>query len=314
MNALPKPSRFRRFAVRTIRVAAAVYVLLCLIAFFVQPYMAFPAAAFQGKPETTINFGRRAEVLHLATADGTPVAAVFGAALSPDGSPGPTDAPTILYFYGNGGSVAWSQGEFDHFRRLGCNVLIPDYLGYGQSGGTATEPHFYATADTAYDYLLHRPGVDPHRIIVAGWSLGGAVAIELAARRPVAGLAVFNAFTTMPAVAHGLLPWLPTSILLRYRFDNLNKVESVHCPVLICNGGMDTLVPAWMSDDLAKTAPGPVTRLTIPTADHNSIFTADPPAVYAAVDRLVKQANGLSGVPTSVMHGTTQTVTHPVHP
>ena len=72
-----------------------------------------------------------------------------------------------------------------HFRRLGANVMIPDYVGYGLSGGSPSEAGCYATADTAYEHLKGRKDVDPGKIVAAGWSMGGGVAVDLAARRPV---------------------------------------------------------------------------------------------------------------------------------
>ena len=284
-----KPRRRRRPLFRLVRGVVLVYLGLCAAAYFGQDYLAFPGHGQQGKPESAITFGSRGTVLRLTTADGTPVAAAYGVACDNDGTrlTDPTTRPTVLYFYGNGSSAAWSESEFDHFRRLGVNVVVPDYPGFGASGGKVTEAGFYAAADAAYDYAV-RAGATPDRIVAVGWSLGGAVAIDLASRRPVAAVATFNAFTTMPDMAGQLLPWIPGRYLIRYRFDNLRKIADVHAPTLICNGSLDTLVPAWMADRLAAAAGGPVTRLTVPTADHNTIFTADPAAVWGALRTLLE--------------------------
>ena len=94
----------------------------------------------------------------------------------------------------------------------------------------------------------------------------------------------------MPEMAGHLLPWLPARYLCRAKFDNAAKIGSAHCPTLVCNGLMDTLVPASMSDRLAARAGGPVTRLRVATADHNSIFDAEPDVVWAAMGRLVQTA------------------------
>jgi pimeloyl-ACP methyl ester carboxylesterase len=273
----------KRAIVRILRIGVIVYLGMCALAYFGQDWLAFPGTAYQGKPDSVIRYGGRAQVVHLSTAGGIPIAAVF---ITSD-TPG---SPTILYFYGNGDNVAWSQGEFDHFRAMKCNVLIPDFAGYGQSGGKASEQNFYATADAAWDYLQTR--VDPEKIIVVGWSMGAGVAVDLASRKPLAGLVTFNAFTSLPAMGRKMLPWLPTGLLIKYKFDNLDKMRQIHCPVLICNGKLDALVPPGMSDQLAASAAGPVTRLVIPTADHNTIFTADPKLVWAETGRWVKNVVG----------------------
>jgi fermentation-respiration switch protein FrsA (DUF1100 family) len=284
---LPWPWRIAR---QVLRISVVVYLVICLLVYFCQNWLAFPGASSQGMAETAIDYRGSAEVLHLKTADGIPIGAVFGTALNDDGSPleHPDHCPTILYFYGNASSVASSEGEFDHMRKLGANVLIPDLAGFGASGGKASEANFYATADAGWDYLMQRRGIDRRKVVAVGWSMGAAVAIDLARRKPVAGLAMFNAFTDLPAMAHQLFPYLPTSLLLKYRFDNLAKIREIDCPIFICNGEMDSLVPPGMSDELATAARMPVTRLRIRTADHNSIFTAEPETVWPALRKFVQ--------------------------
>lgn len=68
------------------------------------------------------------------------------------------------------------------------------------------------------------------------------------------------------------LPYLPASLLLRHRFENVAKVARVGCPVLIGHGRGDRLIPFAMADRLAAAATGPVTRVTIDEADHNNFF------------------------------------------
>ena len=89
-----------------------------------------------------------------------------------------------------------------------------------------------ATADAAYDYLVSTRGVEPDRIIAAGWSLGGAVAIDLASRRQVGGLIAFSSFTSLGDMARRILPFVPVSLLLRHRFDSVSKIAKIGCPDL----------------------------------------------------------------------------------
>jgi fermentation-respiration switch protein FrsA (DUF1100 family) len=291
---LPAPVRkwrARRLALRVLRIVVIVYLVLCVLLYFGQDWLVFPAAKSQGTADAIIHPEHDSEQVDLRTVQGDHVAALFGKALLPDGSVDPQAAtrPTIIYFYGNGGAIAWSMIEFDRFRRLDANCLIPDFVGFGMSSGKPSEVNLYATADASYDYLIHRGDIDSKKIISMGWSIGGAVAVDLASRKPAAGLVTFNAFTTMPAVAHLMLPWFPTSLFLKYRFDNATKIAGISCPVLICNGLKDTLVPATMADELARLAKGPVTRVTIKSADHNNIFSAEPKDLFSSLQIFVNQ-------------------------
>ncbi len=263
------------------------YLLLCLIMFSIQDWLIFAGRSTQGSPLAVVQPSSNFDLLHLKTADGDPFVAIFGVAL--DGMDQPiADAkahPTILFFYGNAMCLADSFELFREFRRLGANVMIVEYPGYGMSGGKASEKSFYAAA---YQHLTQRPDVDGRRIIAAGWSIGAAVATDLAAHRPVAGLATFSAFTSMTAMAR-LRAWcLPTSLLLRSRFDNLSKIGVIACPIFIAHGTHDTIVPFAMSRKLIAAAKGPVTSVEV-DSDHNDIFENGGEALDTQFKRFLAQ-------------------------
>src|SRR5207248_9669521 len=106
---------------------------------------------------------------------------------------------------------------------------------------------------------LTRRDIDPRQIVPVGWSLGAAAAIDLASRKPVGGVATFSAFSSMADMGRKMLPWFPTSLLLRHRFENERKMAQVSCPSFLAHGTLDTLVPFPMNARLARAAGGPVT-------------------------------------------------------
>ena len=134
----------------------------------------------------------------MKTSSGERIVALYGAALQPDGRPDPQAAhrPTMIFFYGNAMCLSYAQEQLEQFRRLGLNVLIPEYVGYGMSTGKPSEKGCQETALAAYEYLLDQRQTRPKQIIAAGWSLGGAVAIDLAYQRKVGGLIAFSSFTS----------------------------------------------------------------------------------------------------------------------
>lgn len=130
----------------------------------------------------------------------------------------------------------------------------------------------YTITNAAYDYLLNRDDIDRKSIVPIGWSLGAASAIELAYRRPVAGVVTISAFTNLRKMAHQFVPWLPMSLILKYRFDNVGKLPEISCPILIVHGTEDDLVPPAMAGELAAAAKGKVKRYSVAGAGHNDVF------------------------------------------
>jgi fermentation-respiration switch protein FrsA (DUF1100 family) len=189
----------------------------------------------------------------------------------------------MLFFYGNGMYLKAAEEEFEEFRRLGVNVMIPEYVGYGMSGGQASESGCYATADAAYEHLRNRKDIDPNKIIASGWSLGGAVAIDLASRRPVAGLMTFSAFTRMAETVRHHYPWLPASLLLRHRFESLRKLPHVQAPILMGHGKRDEIIPFPMMARLAAAAKSPVKTFAVDGAGHNDFFLVAGPRLQEEI-------------------------------
>jgi uncharacterized protein len=257
--------------------------------YFAQTWLIFPGHASQGQAYARVAPPRGAELVPLTTASGARVVALFGAALSPRGEPLADAAarPTILFFYGNGDYLANNVDLFEAFRRLGANVAIPEYAGYGVSGGRPGEQPCRETAEAAFDHLASRPDVDPHQIYAAGWSLGAAVAVDLASRRPVAGLAIFSAFTSMIDMGRRLYPFVPVSWLLSHRFESEAKLAAISCPVFVAHGRADRTIPFAMSERLAAAARGPVTFRAVDGADHDNVFAVGGPSLLEALGKFV---------------------------
>lgn len=270
----PPTRRRRRLLLWLAALPIALYVLVVGLLYFAQDTLVFPGSATQGRPEARLEPRPGTELVRLRTRDGTPIVGLFCPALLANGRPDPDAAtrPTLLDFYGNGMYLVAAERGVDDFRRLGANVLIVEYPGYGMSGGRPSEAGCFAAADAFYDYLLTREDVDPTRIVALGWSLGGAVAIDLAARREVAGLIVLSTFTGAGDLARQSYPWVPIGLLLRHPFASLSKIERVRVPTFIGHGRRDEVVPHAMADQLARAAGGPVTRYSDPDADHGGIF------------------------------------------
>jgi hypothetical protein len=244
----------------------------------------------QGKPQAVLPPDPSYELIALHTQDGTRIVGQFGKAEAPVDEPHRDVAhvPTVIFFYGMRQNLAApsNQKVFRGLRAMGVNVFFPEFPGHGMSGGSPGERQCYAAADAALDYLLGRADIDHDRIIAAGRSLGAATAIDLASRRHLAGLIAVGGFTNaadMAVAAPIWTPrWLANALTANCRFDNLAKIKSVSCPILLVYGTRDTVVPPWMAERLASAATVPVTRLPVPSA-HNDLWKSDYFGLNAAV-------------------------------
>ena len=136
------------------------------------------------------------------------------------------------------------------------------------------EAEVYRDAQAAWDYLIQRRGIAPGNIFLYGHSLGGAIAIDLAVRQPLAaGLIVENTFTSMRAMVHHrrIYRFLPIDWILTQRFDSLSKLKLLQIPLLVMRGLADRTIPATMGAQLYAAARVPKLELIVPEADHNNI-------------------------------------------
>lgn len=286
------PSRPWRVARRFAMIAGLVLVGFLGSLYTVQANIIFPGASTQGRPEAVVRAGPGEELVKLPTPGGD-VAALFGPALSADGRPLP-DAekrPALVFFYGNAMCLAYSRPLFDRFRRLGLNVVIPDFPGYGMSGGEPSEVGCRQAAEACHAFLRSR-GFPTDRILVGGWSLGGAVAIDLASRKEIAGLFAFSTFTSMRDMARTVLPIAPPSFLFKHEFDSLEKIKTIKRPILLGHGRRDPIVPFAMFERLAAACPRPPATLVLDRAEHNDFLDLGGARLDRAIHELTDRAVG----------------------
>ncbi len=151
-----------------------------------------------------------------------------------------------------------------------CSVFLFDYRGYGKSEGTPTETGVLHDARAARRWLAQRAGVQEKDIVLLGRSLGGGVAVDLAASDGARGLILQSTFPSLPEVAAYHLPWMLPRWLMSERFDSISKIKHYHGTLLQSHGDRDTLIPIDLAKQLYAAAPGKKTFITIPNAGHNT--------------------------------------------
>jgi hypothetical protein len=179
---------------------------------------------------------------------------------------------TALFCHGNAGNLAWRADMVRLLRdRSRLNVLIFDYRGYGRSDGRPSEQGVYADARAARRWLADRVGIEPAEVILMGRSIGGAVAVELAATDGAGGLVLESTFTSLPDVAADFYPFLPVRWLMTNRFESIQKIPNYEGPLLQTHGEADTLVPIEQGRRLfdAAAQAEPRAFISYPGLDHN---------------------------------------------
>jgi len=195
----------------------------------------------------------------------------------------PAETPSskvILYFHGNGYSLeSEATAEAPLFHQAGADLLLADYRGYGTSSPAHTNgPSTEADARAAMRYLIQHRRIPASSVVIAGWSIGSAVAAELAVESPhAAGLVLLSPIASTAEVANQ--NWVFRYLFRpvewfghRNDFDTKARISTVHIPVLIVSGTQDELAPPWMAESIYGRANEPKLIRLIDGAHHNDLL------------------------------------------
>ena len=191
---------------------------------------------------------------------------------------GQAGAPALLYLHGSRWNLTGQLYRIEQLHDFGYSVLAIDYRGFGRSdGGMPSEATVYEDARAGWARLAELEP-DPAKRYIYGHSLGGAIAIDLAAWLsaragpvPARGLIVESTFTSLADIARALsYEWLPVQWILSQKFDSIDKIAQVRLPVLVVHGEADRYVPARFSKMLYEAARGPKQLLLVEGGTHNN--------------------------------------------
>lgn len=228
--------------------AGLAYCLWCAALFFGQERLLFRRDLVRPVPPEQLAWASPAVRLQIPLDAGQGVEAWFLPA--PEASP-EHPAPAVVFCHGNAELIDHLSWFVRKYHTLGCSVLLPEYRGYGRSGGTPSQEAITADAARFYDMMLERPDVDRRRIVIHGRSLGGGVAAQLAARRKPAALILESTFTSVAVMARQFLApmWLVRN---PYRTDEV--LPTLDIPVLVAHGTLDMVIPVGHGRQLSNLA------------------------------------------------------------
>ncbi|MDH3518889.1 MAG: alpha/beta hydrolase [Myxococcales bacterium] len=223
--------------------------------------------------------GIDAEEIQLESGDGVRLHAYY--------LPAPGGATrAILFLHGNAGNASHRLPNAAMLQGLGAHVLLPDYRGYGLSSGTPSEVGVYSDARAGLAHLIEARAIPETRVIVFGRSLGGAIAVDLAQDRDLAGVILESTFTSLPEMARRVAGPLG-SLFVRGGFDSIAKIGRVRSPLLFFHGNRDTVVPYELGVRLHAAAPEPKAFETIDGADHGDTIFVGGRAYLESIGRFL---------------------------
>jgi hypothetical protein len=244
---------------------AALYAGLCVLLYLARNRLVFPITGGLAGEPARFGFPEGIAVT-LATGDG---AVLAGWLLPASAVSGP--APLLVWFPGNGETIAAIAPIIRDVKPPGVAVLALDYRGYGLSTGSAGVAHAERDAATMWRWLEQRPDVDLGRVVAYGRSVGSGPATALAASHALAGLileAPFTSLRAMAAVHYRLFP----ARLAGAGFDNRARLDSVRCPILVIHGDADAIIPVAMGRELAERARDRSELVVVRGAGHNDVY------------------------------------------
>ena len=189
----------------------------------------------------------------------------------------PTEQPkaVVLYCHGNGGNLAGRESTLRFLQKeMGVSVLIFDYRGYGRSEGKATVAGAISDATAARMELAKLAKVNESDIVLMGRSLGGAIAVQLAADAPPRGLIVESSFSSLREVASEHFPKLAW-LVAKNKLDSALAIADVRCPLLQSHGDADRVISCESGRRLFAAAKHPKRFITLNGLGHNDRPTQD---------------------------------------
>ncbi len=220
----------------------------------------FPTREIEGTPN---DIGLKYEDVYFDTEDGVRLNGWFIPANNAKG--------TILFCHGNGGNISHRFDSIAIFNKLGCEIFIFDYRGYGRSAGRPNEQGTYLDALAAYEYLTKQKNRKSNRIVLFGRSLGGAIAIDLATKVEASALIVESSFTSTVNIAREIYPFLPVKWIVTMKYDSISKIDSIKIPKLIIHSRDDDLIRFHHGRELFEKAREPKKFLEL-RGSHNEGF------------------------------------------
>ncbi|MBH2000539.1 MAG: alpha/beta fold hydrolase [Sphingomonadaceae bacterium] len=226
--------------------------------------------------------------LHVRTADGLTLGGYYwpGAA---------DDHDVLIFFHGRGSNQGVGARYAEHLTGKGDHVIVVSYRGFGGNPGTPTQADLVADGRAFVAKARELVGADAH-VFLVGHSLGGAVALHVAATTRVTGVVTLSTFDKLEESAPG-----GVGALLPDKWNNLDAATKIHAPLVMIQGTADDRVTMTQATALFGKAGHPAALVSVPGAGHNPDMTSLGPLVSEAVAAI--DSGAMARYPTALPAG-----------
>ncbi len=225
----------------------------------------FPTSRLQQNPA---DWGLEYQDVNFNTADGIQLHGWF--------IPHADSERVLLFFHGNAGNISHRQASIEIFHRLGMNVLIFDYRGYGQSAGKPSEHGLYQDGTAAWSFLTVEKGFMPDQIVIFGRSLGGTAAANLASSVEARGLILESTLSSARDFARQAFWLLSRLVVLRYNLNTAEYLSHVTAPVLVLHSPNDEIMPFNLGEKVFAAANQPKQFVHMRGGHNNGFYESQP--------------------------------------
>lgn len=165
----------------------------------------------------------------------------------------------VLFLHGNSATIASrvNVARYGELRALGVNVIAPEYRGFAGLPGVPSERSVTEDAKAAYDFATRTLAVPPARLVIYGWSLGSAVAVNLASEARSAAVILEGAPASLVSIGQQQYPFFPIRLVMRNPFESIEKIDRVRAPLLFLHSPEDDIIPLGEGRRLYEKANGP---------------------------------------------------------
>jgi fermentation-respiration switch protein FrsA (DUF1100 family) len=175
----------------------------------------------------------------------------------------------VLFFPGNGAGLHGHASALDQLAGFGLHVAGMQYPGFPGAAGAPTEAGITRLAVALYDRM--RQAHPDRKIAVWGYSLGSAVAVQLAVRRPTMAVVLESPPSSVVDHTAQRMPHVPIRLLMRDQWRTSDVIAAINAPLLILHGEGDGAVPVHHGETLFARAREPKTMHRFPGFGHGDL-------------------------------------------